>query len=61
MLPTQQGQRNLTGKLPDTVPVYIQNIRYSLFYSFKADKKARKEKTNLFNFYTPRKGTFFLP
>lgn len=42
MLPTQQGQRNFADKLPHTVAVGIKNIRYSLFYSCKADIKARK-------------------
>lgn len=56
----QQGQRNPAGKLPHSVRVYIKNIRYFLFYSYKADKKERKKKTNLSNSYTPRKGPFFL-
>lgn len=58
MLPTQQGQRNLTGKLP----VYIQNFRYFLFYSRKVDKKARKKKKKKsLQFLHSKKGCFFLP
>jgi len=59
MLPTQQGQRNLAGTLPHTVPVYKYNTSYSLIYPCKAEKKATQKENKPLRFLRSRKGQFF--
>ena len=59
MLLTQHGQRNLAGKLPHAVPVYIYNTSYSLIYPCKAEKKARQKENKPLRFLRSRKVYFF--